>query len=153
MFRIEKRRDFIHYQKKLGALKDKYFKFKTFFHLQNGYKYIRNLGKDNWNFHQNLRKKKFVTSFSIKGGSATTPILPYRCPRFHKVLCPLHPLRGFPPPGPGWKTIDWSSSQLVLMYYWLTFLNQIRFRNFRHFFAPTLKQISQAFFFRIIIIF
>ena len=38
-------------------------------------------------------------------------------------------------PGPGWKTIDWNSSPLVLVYYWLAFLNQVRFLNFWHFFC------------------
>ena len=38
-------------------------------------------------------------------------------------------------PGSGWKTIDWKSSQLVLVYYWLTFLYQVWFLNFRHVFC------------------
>ena len=39
------------------------------------------------------------------------------------------------------------------MYYWLTFLNKVRIKNFRHFFASILKQISQASFFMILTIF
>ena len=68
-------------------------------------------------------------------------------PLFRRGLRPLHPLHGLLPSQPGWKTIDWNSNQLVLMYYWSTFMNQVRFLNFRHFYDPIFKQISQASFF------
>ena len=45
------------------------------------------------------------------------------------------PSQGPTAPGSGWKTIDWKSSQLVLVYYWLTFLYQVWFLNFRHVFC------------------
>ena len=68
-------------------------------------------------------------------------------------LRPLHPLKGLPLLGPGWKTINWNSSQLVLMYYWSMFLNQVRFLNFQYFYYPIFKHISQASFFMTLTIF
>ena len=82
-------------------------------------------------------------------GSQPPPLYP----RFRRVLRPLHPLQGLLPPKPGWKTIDWNSNQLILMYSWSTFLNRVRFLNFWHFYDPIFKQISEATFFMIITIY
>ena len=94
-------------------------------------------------------KKIFVTITSIIMGSVPPP--PYL--RFRRGLRPIHPLQGLLPPELAWQTIDWNSNQLVLMYYWSTFLNQVRFLNFRHFYDPIFKLISQASFFLILTIF
>ena len=64
--------------------------------------------------------------------------------------------RELPPPSPpkAMDVINWISSPLVLVYYRLTFLNQVRFLNFWHFFfVLILLQISQASFFMILTIF
>ena len=45
------------------------------------------------------------------------------------------PLRRPSAPGHGWKTFDWNSNQLVLVYNCLTFLKQVRFLNFKFFFC------------------
>ena len=82
-------------------------------------------------FSSKSEHKKFVPFFGIIGGSPPSPLYP----RFCRGLHPLHPLQGLPPPENGWKTIDWNSSQLVLMYYWLTFINPVWFMNLRHFFC------------------
>ena len=38
-------------------------------------------------------------------------------PRFHMELLPQIPHRGLRTHDPGWKTIDWNSSQLVFVHY------------------------------------
>ena len=90
-----------------------------------------------------IRPKFFWEKFVSAPPDTPRPLYP----RFRRGLCPLHPLQGLLHPEPGWKTIDWNSNQLVLMYYWSTLLNQVQFRNFRHIFDPICKQISQASFF------
>ena len=118
-----------------------------------------------WNFPQNLSKKNLSQYFQLQGGTAPHPTLPslaftptpLSSPllylRFRRGLRLLHPLQELSPPEPGWKAIDWNSSQPVLVYYWLTFLNQVRFLSFRHFYDLIFKQISQASFFMILTIF
>ena len=56
-------------------------------------------------------------------------------PPFTYATSSPYPSQEPPPPGLRWKTIDWNSKQLVLVYYCLTFLNQVQFLNFRHIFS------------------
>ena len=100
-------------------------------------------------FSPKFEQKKIRHNFLSIGG--LDPPLLY--PRFRRGLCPLHPLQGLPLPWPGWKTIDWNSSQLVLVYYWLMFWMQSDFWIFEKKFAPFFKQISHASFFMIPTIF
>ena len=88
-------------------------------------------------------------NFWIMGGLCSSSLYPH----FRKELRPLHPLKGLPLPGPEWKAIDWNSSPLVLMYYWLTFLNKVRYLNFRHFFCFSFETNFTGVFFMILTIF
>ena len=122
-----KMRDFKLFQKKLGALKGKYFwEILKIFFFNMDKKFIEYL--ESWKnmvafFFQNVQKmfKILVNTtmkFSPKSGQKIIHyiFLNYRgiCPsspyfHFRRGLRPLHPLKGLPLPGPGWKTIDWNS--------------------------------------------
>ena len=102
--------------KKLGCI----------FFLQEVQKMFGILEKTTVKFSPKSEKKNIVTIFSIIVGLGF-PLYPH----FRRGLRTLYPLQGLLPPEPGWKTIDWNSNQLVLVYYWSTLLNQVRFRFIR----------------------
>ena len=117
--------------------------------------YFSNYSENVWNYGKARlkispkyeQKKNSSQSFQLQRGSPYPPFPSYT-PVFVRDCLPYTPYKGLQLIN--YKTIDWNSNEVVLLYYWSMFLNQVQFLNFQSFYDPIFKQISQVPFFMIL---